>query len=291
MTARHFTPFSLNLRGKLVEFSRQQVMGIINVTPDSFYSGSRTQSHDDIALKAKKMLNEGADLLDLGAYSTRPGADDVTPAEEIERLRTGMRAIRSVAPDAIVSIDTFRADVALQAVEELGADMINDISGGLLDDDMPSTIAKLKVPYVLMHTRGTPATMQQLTDYRDVTGDVLAELARRIDIFGMAGVNDIIVDPGFGFAKTVEQNYRLLRDLEAFHVLERPLLVGVSRKSMIYRTFGTTPDEALNGTTVINTIALMAGASVLRVHDAKEAAEAVKIVELTYNDKTWLHLE
>lgn len=291
MTARHFTPFSLNLRGKLVEFSRQQVMGIINVTPDSFYSGSRTQSHDDIALKAKKMLDEGADWLDLGAYSTCPGADDVTPAEEIERLRTGMRAIRSVAPDAIVSIDTFRADVALQAVEELGADMINDISGGLLDDDMPSTIAKLKVPYVLMHTRGTPATMQQLTDYRDVTGDVLAELARRIDIFGMAGVNDIIVDPGFGFAKTVEQNYRLLRDLEAFHVFERPLLVGVSRKSMIYRTFGTTPDEALNGTTVINTIALMAGASVLRVHDAKEAAEAVKIVELTYNDKTWLHLE
>lgn len=291
MTARHFTPFTLNLRGKLVEFSRQQVMGIINVTPDSFYSGSRTQSHDDIALKSKKMLDEGADWLDLGAYSTRPGADDVTPAEEIERLRTGMRAIRSVAPDAIVSIDTFRADVARQAVEELGADMINDISGGLLDDDMPSTIAKLKVPYVLMHTRGTPATMQQLTDYRDVTGDVLAEFARRIDIFGMAGVNDIIVDPGFGFAKTVEQNYRLLRDLEAFHVLERPLLVGVSRKSMIYRTFGTTPDEALNGTTVINTIALMAGASVLRVHDAKEAAEAVKIVELTYNDKTWLHLE
>lgn len=291
MTARHFTPFTLNLRGKLVEFSRQQVMGIINVTPDSFYSGSRTQSHDDIALKAKKMVDEGADWLDLGAYSTRPGADDVTPAEEIERLRTGMRAIRSVAPDAIVSIDTFRADVARQAVEELGADMINDISGGLLDDDMPSTIAKLKVPYVLMHTRGTPATMQQLTDYRDVTGDVLAELARRIDIFGMAGVNDIIVDPGFGFAKTVEQNYRLLRDLEAFHVLERPLLVGVSRKSMIYRTFGTTPDEALNGTTVINTIALMAGASVLRVHDAKEAAEAVKIVELTYNDKTWLNLE
>lgn len=291
MTARHFTPFTLNLRGKLVEFSRQQVMGIINVTPDSFYSGSRTQSHDDIALKAKKMVDEGADWLDLGAYSTRPGADDVTPSEEIERLRTGMRAIRSVAPDAIVSIDTFRADVARQAVEELGADMINDISGGLLDDDMPSTIAKLKVPYVLMHTRGTPATMQQLTDYRDVTGDVLAELARRIDIFGMAGVNDIIVDPGFGFAKTVEQNYRLLRDLEAFHVLERPLLVGVSRKSMIYRTFGTTPDEALNGTTVINTIALMAGASVLRVHDAKEAAEAVKIVELTYNDKTWLHLE
>lgn len=291
MTARHFTPFTLNQRGKLVEFSRQQVMGIINVTPDSFYSGSRTQSHDDIALKSKKMLDEGADWLDLGAYSTRPGADDVTPAEEIERLRTGMRAIRSVAPDAIVSIDTFRADVARQAVEELGADMINDISGGLLDDDMPSTIAKLKVPYVLMHTRGTPATMQQLTDYRDVTGDVLAELARRIDIFGMAGVNDIIVDPGFGFAKTVEQNYRLLRDLEAFHVLERPLLVGVSRKSMIYRTFGTTPDEALNGTTVINTIALMAGASVLRVHDAKEAAEAVKIVELTYNDKTWLHLE
>lgn len=291
MTARHFTPFTFNLRGKLVEFSRQQVMGIINVTPDSFYSGSRTQSHDDIALKAKKMLDEGADWLDLGAYSTRPGADDVTPAEEIERLRTGMRAIRSVAPDAIVSIDTFRADVARQAVEELGADMINDISGGLLDDDMPSTIAKLKVPYVLMHTRGNPATMQQLTDYRDVTSDVLAELARRIDIFGMAGVNDIIVDPGFGFAKTVEQNYRLLRDLEAFHVLERPLLVGVSRKSMIYRTFGTTPDEALNGTTVINTIALMAGASVLRVHDAKEAAEAVKIVELTYNDKTWLHLE
>ena len=266
-------------------------MGITNVTPDSFYSRSRTQSHDDIALKAKKMLDEGADWLDLGAYSTRPGADDVTPAEEIERLRTGMRAIRSVAPDAIVSIDTFRADVALQAVEELGADMINDISGGLLDDDMPSTIAKLKVPYVLMHTRGAPATMQQLTDYRDVTGDVLAELARRIDIFGMAGVNDIIVDPGFGFAKTVEQNYRLLRDLEAFHVFERPLLVGVSRKSMIYRTFGTTPGEALNGTTVINTIALMAGASVLRVHDAKEAAEAVKIVELTYNDKTWLHLE
>ncbi len=281
---RHFTPFTLNIKGQLFNINRPQIMGIINVTPDSFFSLSRTENKEDIKARVLKMISAGVDMIDLGAYSSRPGAADVSPEEELRRLEQGIEAIRSVTNDIPISIDTFRAKVADIAVTQLGADMINDISGGQIDSEMDETIAKLNVPYILMHMRGTPATMGNLTDYEDVTADVLAALGAKINNLSLLGVNDIIIDPGFGFAKTVEQNYELLRNLEVFHILERPLLVGVSRKSMIYRPLETTPENALTGTIAVNTIALCKGTSILRVHDVKEAVETRKIVELTYPD-------
>lgn len=281
---RHFTPFTLNIKGQLVNINRPQIMGIVNVTPDSFFSLSRTENKEDIKARVLKMISAGVDMIDLGAYSSRPGATDVSLEEELRRLEQGIEAIRSVTNDIPISIDTFRAKVADIAVTQLGADMINDISGGQIDSEMDETIAKLNVPYILMHMRGTPATMGNLTDYEDVTADVLAALGAKINNLSLLGVNDIIIDPGFGFAKTIEQNYELLRNLEVFHILERPLLVGVSRKSMIYRPLETTPENALTGTIAVNTIALCEGASILRVHDVKEAVETRKIVELTYPD-------
>lgn len=281
---RHFTPFTLNIKGQLFNINRPQIMGIINVTPDSFFSLSRTENKKDIKARVLKMISAGVDMIDLGAYSSRPGAADVSPEEELRRLEQGIEAIRSVTNDIPISIDTFRAKVADIAVTQLGADMINDISGGQIDSEMDETIAKLNVPYILMHMRGTPATMGNLTDYEDVTADVLAALGAKINNLSLLGVNDIIIDPGFGFAKTIEQNYELLRNLEVFHILERPLLVGVSRKSMIYRPLETTPENALTGTIAVNTIALCKGASILRVHDVKEAVETRKIVELIYPD-------
>lgn len=255
-------------------------MGIVNVTPDSFYAGSRTMAEADIESRVTRMIADGADMIDIGAYSSRPGAGDVTAEEELTRLSIGMKALRRVAPEIPVSVDTFRASVARAAITELGADMINDISGGGLDEQMFPTVASLHVPYILMHMRGTPATMQQFTDYDDVAADVAAELAARLQKLALAGVADVIIDPGFGFSKTLEQNYRLLDALDSFRRLfERPILVGVSRKSMITRTLGITPAEALCGTTAVNTIALMKGASILRVHDVKEAAQAITIVE------------
>ena len=283
---RPFVPFSINRKGQLICYDRPVIAGIINVTPDSFYAGSRVSGKDALANTAQSMIGNGADWIDIGAYSTRPAAQDVSPAEELDRLASGIRAIRETAPDVVISVDTFRADVARYAVTQLGADIINDISGGDLDPMMATTVADLNVPYILMHTRGTPETMGTLTDYTDVTAEVMSELAEKIQRFALLGVNDIIVDPGFGFAKTVEQNYRLLHDLELFHLFERPLLVGVSRKSMIYKPLGCTPAEALNGTTVINTIALQKGASILRVHDVKAAAETVKLVNLTYPNQS-----
>lgn len=277
-----YNPFSINLKGELRTYERPVIMGIVNVTPDSFYASSRARGKDAVISRVKKMIAEGADWIDLGAYSSRPGAADITAGEEIDRLAEGMEAIRSVSDSIPVSVDTFRAKVAETAVTELGADMINDISGGDMDIEMHGTVARLKVPYIMMHMRGTPSTMDTLTDYKDVTAEVLADLAGKLDRLSLLGVNDIIVDPGFGFAKTVEQNYTLLRNLYLFHIFERPLLVGVSRKSMIYRPLEIGPDEALNGTTVINTMALLSGASILRVHDVKEAVEANKIVTLTY---------
>lgn len=257
-------------------------MGIINVTPDSFYAESRVNDTDNIKRRVATMIEEGADWIDLGGYSSRPGAEDVSPQEEIDRLAAGMQAIRSVNADIPVSIDTFRAEVAETAITQLDADIINDISGGNLDDRMFDTVAKLNVPYILMHMRGTPSTMSSLDRYNDVTAEVLAELSAKIERLSLLGVKDIIVDPGFGFAKNVEQNYTLLRNLKLFNILDRPLLVGVSRKSMIYRPLDITPQQSLNGTTVINTISLLSGAAILRVHDVKEAAEAVKIINLTY---------
>lgn len=275
-----FKPYSLNLQGRLVTIDRPWVMGIINVTPDSFYSGSRVNDEQTLVARVGQMLADGADVLDIGACSTRPGSQSVDAQGEMERLQWALDIIRRTAPDVIISVDTYRADVARRCVEEWGADIINDISGGTLDDAMFDTVARLQVPYVLMHTRGTPETMASMTDYDDVAADVLEWMARRIDTLRQMGVADVIADPGFGFAKNQEQNYRLLSCLDAFHALDAPLLVGVSRKRMIYTPLECGPDEALNGTTVVNTIALLQGAHILRVHDVKAAAEAVKITTL-----------
>ena len=281
----NFIPFSLNISGKLIEYQSPAVMGIVNVTPDSFFGGSRTFDADAIAIRVQKLIDDGADMIDIGAYSSRSGADDVSAAEELRRIELGMKQIRQIAPEIPVSIDTFRADVAREAVKNLSVNIINDISGGDLDRNMFNTVAELKVPYILMHMRGTPATMQSLTDYGQigVTAAVIQDLAKKINSLALLGVNDIIVDPGFGFSKTLDQNYELLASLEAFHCLECPILVGVSRKSMITKYLGISSDDALNGTTVINTLALERGAAILRVHDVKPAAEAVKLFCKTIN--------
>ena len=272
-------PFSLNIRGRLIDFVRPAVMAIINATPDSFYAASRSETSDQIAEAARSAVDEGADIIDLGAYSSRPGADDVSAAVELDRLAHGLEAVRKVAPSIPVSIDTFRAEIAKRCVSEFGADIINDISGGDMDHEMFDTVASLNVPYVLMHMRGTPASMQTLTEYSaGVTAGVIAELAPKLERLELLGVNDVIIDPGFGFAKTLEQNYRLLRDLEAFEMLGRPVLVGMSRKSMATRLLNITSEEALNATTVLNTVAIQHGAAILRVHDVKAAREAVDII-------------
>lgn len=267
----------------MVEVRRPQVMGILNITPDSFYDGSRSFYAEIIAHRIDTMLNEGVDIIDIGAYSSRPGANEVSPQEEMQRLEMGMNILRMKNISCPISVDTFRAEVAKYAVETLGADIINDISAGLLDDEMIATIAQLKVPYIAMHMRGTPSTMNDCCDYNNITADVIGELSKQINKCTLAGINDIIIDPGFGFAKTLEQNYELLRDLELLHELGYPLLVGVSRKSMIYKALDTTANDALNGTTVVNTIALQAGTAILRVHDVKEAHEAIKISTLINN--------
>lgn len=279
-----FNRFSLNLHGRLYVADRPQVMGILNITPDSFYSGSRTMRDREIAARIISMVEEGADMIDIGAYSSRRGAADVPMEEEIDRLRLGMRLLRDIAPEIPVSVDTFRAGVARVAVEELGADIVNDISGGDLDPDMWTTVAALGVPYILMHMRGTPSTMQQFVDYGDVTADVINDLSRKLRGLRLSGVADVIVDPGFGFSKTIDQNFEMMRNLRAFTLaLDAPLLVGISRKSMIYKTFDTDPAETLNGTTVLNTIAISRGASILRVHDVKQCVEAVRLSLLSSN--------
>lgn len=275
-----FKTYSLNMKGRLVTIDRPWVMGIVNVTPDSFYSGSRVEDEQTLIARVRQMLDEGADVIDMGACSTRPGSESVDAVGEMERLQWALAVIRREAPDAIVSVDTYRAQVARRCVEEWGTDIINDISGGTLDDEMFNTVARLQVPYVLMHMRGTPETMSTLTDYDNVTADVLEWMARRIDELRQLGVADVIADPGFGFAKTLEQNYELLARLDAFHVLDAPLLVGVSRKRMIYTPLGCSADEALNGTTVINTMALLQGAHILRVHDVQAAVQAVRLTTM-----------
>ena len=277
-----FKPFTLNLRGELRAFERPLVMGIVNVTPDSFYAGSRVTSEDAVAARVEAMIAAGVDIIDLGAYSSRPGADDVSADDEISRLAYGMKAIRSVSSDVVVSIDTFRADVAREAICSMGANIINDISGGDLDDAMWATVAELRVPYVLMHMRGTPSTMQSMTDYTDVTADVIRDMSVKMRALRLLGVADVIVDPGFGFGKTLEQNFELMRNLELFaQTLEAPVLVGISRKSMITKSLGIGPEDALAGTVALNTIALMRGASIIRVHDVAEAVAAVRMYELS----------
>lgn len=277
--------FSLNIRGRLICYERPAVMAIINATPDSFYDRSRHCSANDIAESVRRAVGEGADIIDIGAYSSRPGAADVSPDEELRRLDVALQAVRSVDTDIPVSVDTFRAHIAARCINELGADIVNDISGGDLDPDMFTTVADLRCPYIMMHMRGTPDTMQSMTDYPDgVTAGVIAALAPRLERLSLLGVSDVIVDPGFGFAKTLDQNYSLLRDLPAFEMLGRPILVGVSRKSMLTRLLGISPADALNATTVANTIALQLGASVIRVHDVKAARQAVDIVTCLRKD-------
>lgn len=269
---------TLNLRGRLLELREPQIMGILNVTPDSFFSESRTPDEEHIAQRVKQMMNDGADMIDIGGYSSRPGANDVSTEEEMNRLRRGLRIIRKLYPDVPVSVDTFRADVARMCIEEEGADIINDISGGMMDRQMFRTVAQLHVPYIMMHMQGTPDSMQLAPHYDNLRQEVMLYFAERIDRLCQMGAKDIIVDPGFGFGKTMEHNYELMAHLEDFHVFGLPLLVGISRKSMIHKLLGGTPQTSLNGTTVLNTIALTKGAHILRVHDVKEAAEAKRIV-------------
>mgnify|MGYP000758399528 FL=1 len=268
---------TLNLRGRLLELREPQIMGILNVTPDSFYSDSRTPDEAHITERVRQMMDEGADMIDIGGYSSRSGADDVTPEEETDRLRRGLRIVRELYPEVPVSVDTFRADVARMCIEEEGADIINDISGGMMDRQMFRTVARLGVPYILMHMQGTPDTMQVAPHYDNLRREVMLYFAERIDRLCQMGAKDIIVDPGFGFGKTLEHNYELMNHLEDFAVFNLPLLVGISRKSMIYKLTGGTPQTSLNGTTVLNTISLVKGAHILRVHDVKAAAEAKQI--------------
>lgn len=269
---------TLNLRGKLYSLCEPKIMGILNVTPDSFYAESRTSDEEHIAARVQQLMDDGADMIDIGGYSSRPGADDVSPEEEMNRLRRGLRVVRRLYPEVPISVDTFRADVARMCVEEEGADIINDISGGMMDRQMFRTVARLGVPYILMHMQGTPDTMQQAPHYENLRREVMLYFAERIDRLCQMGAKDIIVDPGFGFGKTLEHNYELFHHLDDFNLFNLPLLVGISRKSMIYKLLGGTPQTSLNGTTVLNTIALVKGVHILRVHDVKEAVEAKRIV-------------
>lgn len=272
-------PYSIQVNGRLMDLSVPRVMGILNVTPDSFYAGSRKQTERDIAERVEQLMEEGADIIDIGAYSSRPNAKDVAAEEEMERLEKGLRIIRQLAPDTVVSVDTFRASVAQRCVGEYGVAMINDISAGELDSCMFETVARLGVPYIMMHMQGTPQNMQVAPHYDNLIQDIMTYFARKIQALRELGQKDIIVDPGFGFGKTLEHNYELMNCLERLKILELPVLVGVSRKSMVYKLLDITPDESLNGTSVLHTIALLKGASILRVHDVRACREVVRIVE------------
>lgn len=271
---------TLNLRGRLLNLATPAVMGIVNATPDSFYDGGRYPCETLLLNRVEQMLHEGATFIDVGGYSTRPGADEISAAEELKRIIPLIKNITRNFPEALISVDTFRSEVAKAAVQE-GACMINDVSGGAADTSMYQTVANLQVPYVLMHMRGTPKTMSTKTDYENLLKDITDYFHERINQLEALHVKDIIIDPGFGFAKTPEQNFQLLNDLEYFKILQRPVLIGVSRKSTIWKTLSITPEEALNGTTCLHTLALLQGASILRVHDVKEASEAIKLLSHT----------
>jgi dihydropteroate synthase len=273
------TPQYINANGRLMDLSEPQVMGILNVTPDSFYAGSHGVTEGYIIDRIHQIMNEGASIIDIGACSTRPGADEVSIEEEMSRLRMGLELIRKHRPEAIVSVDTYRADVAKMCVEEYGAAIINDISAGQMDEQMFPTIARLGIPYIIMHMKGTPKDMQVNPQYDHFLKEVFYYFSEKVQRLRDLGVKDIIIDPGFGFGKTLEHNYELMNHLEEFALFELPLLVGVSRKSMIYKHLGITPEEALNGTTTLNTIALLKGANILRVHDVRQAMESIKIVQ------------
>ena len=268
---------NINCNGNLIDLTTPKVMGILNVTPNSFYDGGKHKEINSIIHQVNKMLSEGADFIDIGAYSSKPSAEFVSEEEEIKRLVPIVKSLVETFPNIVLSVDTFRAQVAKASVEN-GVAMVNDIAAGLLDDKMLETVAELKVPYIMMHMRGNPQTMQSLTDYKDIVKEMIFYFSERIQKARSFGISDIVIDPGFGFAKTLEQNYEVLNKMELFSILELPLLAGVSRKSMIYKVLESSPQEALNGTSVLNTIALQKGAKILRVHDVKEAVECIKLV-------------
>ncbi len=274
---------SIRLKRQIYSLSKPIVMGILNATPDSFYSNSRTQSDKGVLSRAEEILDQGGSIIDVGGYSTRPTAGFVSPEEELERLSRALDIIRKAYPEAILSVDTFRASVAESVIKNFGVDIINDVSGGTLDENMFDVIARYNIPYILMHMRGTPQTMQTLTDYEDFIEEVMRFFAERINRLTALGVSDIILDPGFGFAKTAAQNFELLQKLACLQTFGRPVLAGLSRKSMLYKTLNTDAEHALAATIAANTLALTGGASILRVHDVKEAVEAISIFQHTYN--------
>ncbi|MCF2592247.1 dihydropteroate synthase [Bacteroides caecigallinarum] len=267
----------INVNGNLMDLTRPKVMGILNVTPDSFYAGSRKQSEEDILLRAREIIDEGGDIIDIGAYSSRPDAENISTEEEMSRLKNALTLLNREIPEAVISVDTFRADIAKMCVEEHGVAIINDISAGCMDDNMMPTAAKLGVPYIMTHMKGTPQDMQKNPEYENVVKEVIYYFSEKVQKMRDLGGKDIIIDPGFGFGKTLEHNYMLMNKLEELQIFELPVLVGISRKSMIYKLLDNSPEDALNGTTALNTISLMKGANILRVHDVKEACEAVKI--------------
>lgn len=267
---------TLLLKGNLMDLSHPKVMGIINATPDSFYDGGYNVVMDKALASVNKMLEDGANIIDIGGYSTKPNASDVAVEEERRRVIPLIDSLIQNFPDIVISIDTFRSEIAKEAVEA-GASIINDVSGGNLDDKMFETVSELQVPYILMHMRGTPATMQNLNQYKHLIKDVVIELSEKLEKLRSLQINDVIIDPGFGFAKSLEQNYEMLKNLSYFNVLECPMLIGLSRKSMIYKLLGNEAKDALNGTTALNMVALINGANILRVHDVREAVETVKL--------------
>lgn len=271
-------PRYINIKGKLLDLSQPRVMGVINITPDSFYTGSRVNEQKQILDTAALMIEEGADILDVGAYSSRPFADDVPAEEERRRLMPPLKMIVRELPQAVISVDTFRSEIAREAVLECGAHIINDISAGEADEKMFSLVTELNVPYIMMHMQGLPSTMQKNPVYCDVVADIMREMSSKIVQLRAAGVKDLIFDPGFGFGKTMEHNFEMLGRLRDFSITGLPILVGVSRKSMIWKTLSVTPEEALNGSSVLNTVALLNGADILRVHDVKEAVQAVRLI-------------
>lgn len=274
-----YKPKYINVRGRLLDLSVPKVMGVINVTPDSFYKGSRVSGDKEIVGTAVKMIEEGADILDIGGYSSRPHAEEISAGIERKRVLNALKLISKELPDAILSIDTFRSQIAEEAVNEYGAQIINDISGGEADNNMFGVVRKLNIPYIMMHMQGSPRTMQDNPVYDDVVADILKWFGKRIVRLQSEGVKDIIIDPGIGFGKSLAHNFEILKRLEEFSIAGLPLLIGISRKSLIWKTLGITPDEALNGTTVLNTIALMGRADIIRVHDVKEAVQSIRLFE------------
>ena len=272
---------TINCKGQLIDLSTPKIMGILNVTPNSFYDGGKFTLSENGLSQVGKMLEEGATFIDIGAYSSKPNAEFVSEEEERSRILPVVKSILKQFPDALLSIDTFRSEIAAVCIEN-GAAIINDISAGNLDEKMMEVVAKYNVPYIMMHLRGTPQTMQSLTNYENIIKEIVFYFSEKVNKARSLGINDLIIDPGFGFAKTLEQNYEVLQNLELFKMLDLPLLAGISRKSMVYKPLGVTANEALNGTTVLNTIALSKGANILRVHDVKEAVECVKLFERSY---------